>query len=289
MTQAFRTARLPLLLIAATLLPTVAALAQEGDGDDAGSQSFFQAFFWSENIFGLILIWLLLLMSALAIALTIKFTIDYRRPTVLPADTQERVEAMLSEKKYRDAIQYTEEDDSYLANITHAALSEASNGFGAMERAVEEAADAETAKMLRPIEYLNVLGNISPMVGLFGTVFGMILAFSELVAAGGSPDPAELAAGISTALVTTFWGLVVAIPALTAYALIRNKIDALTSEGMLIAEDLIQPFKPSRRSSSSSSSSSSRPRATPKPEGSGKDRGKDDKRESRREARPEPA
>jgi len=94
-------------------------------------------------------------------------------------------------------------------------------------------------------------------MGLFGTVYGMILAFQQLVASGGSPDPAKLAAGISTALVTTFWGLIVAIPALAAYALIRNKIDALTSEGLVIAEELISPFKPGAKRSSSSSSSSS--------------------------------
>ena len=68
-----------------------------------------------------------------------------------------------------------------------------------MERAVEEAGDAEAVKLLRPIEYLNVLGNISPMIGLFGTVFGMIVAFQALVAGSGSADPKELAGGISTA------------------------------------------------------------------------------------------
>jgi biopolymer transport protein ExbB len=57
-----------------------------------------------------------------------------------------------------------------------------------------------------------------------------------------------LAAGIGTALITTFWGLVVAMPALAAYALIRNKIDALTSEGITVAADLIKPFKAEGRS-----------------------------------------
>jgi biopolymer transport protein ExbB len=102
------------------------------------------------------------------------------------------------------------------------------------------------------VEYLNVVGNISPMIGLFGTVYGMIVAFQRLVAAGGNPDPAELAGGISTALVTTFWGLVVAIPALAAYALIRNRIDAMTSEALVVAEELIGPFKPTGRGSAAS-------------------------------------
>jgi biopolymer transport protein ExbB len=117
---------------------------------------------------------------------------------------------------------------------------------------------------LRPLEYLNVLGNIAPMLGLFGTVYGMIVAFQTLVEEGGSADPGKLAAGISTALVTTFWGLIVAMPALAAYALIRNKIDALTSEGILIAEELINTFKPGNKAGSEQ-----RQRATPKPQARG--------------------
>src|SRR5690606_31007928 len=98
-----------------------------------------------------------------------------------------------------EAIEYAQGDPSYLAALINAALGEASNGYPAMERAIEEEADSGISKMLRPLEFLNVMGNVSPMLGLFGTVYGMILAFQQLVAAGGRPDPAQLAAGISTA------------------------------------------------------------------------------------------
>jgi len=171
------------------------------------------------------------------------------------------LDTLLAEKKYRDAIEFAKNDGSYLGKLASAALNEAANGYGAMERAIEEAGDAETTRLLRPLEYLNVLGNIAPMLGLFGTVYGMIVAFQQLVAAGGSADPQNLAAGISTALVTTFWGLVVAMPALAAYSLIRNKVDALTAEGLIMAEELISPFKPG-----SKKSSEKRTPATPKPE-----------------------
>ena len=142
---------------------------------------------------------------------------------VVPEDTQQHIETMLAEKRYREAIEFSGSEPSYLAKVVSSGLNEASNGYAAMERALEETSDAETTRMLRPIEYLNVLGNIAPMLGLFGTVYGMIVAFNKLVETGGKPDPGELAAGISTALVTTFWGLVVAMPALAAYALIRNQ------------------------------------------------------------------
>ena len=121
---------------------------------------------------------------------------------------------------------------------------ESGNGFAAMERAVEESLEARSSGMLRKIEYLNVIGNISPMVGLFGTVYGMIGLFASIRQAGGMPDPARIADDISVALVTTFWGLLVAIPALSVFALFRNRIDVLTAECALAADRLLTPFKP---------------------------------------------
>ena len=99
------------------------------------------------------------------------------------------------------------------------------------------------AAVWRSIEPLNVLGQVAPMIGLFGTVYGMIVAFQSIVASGGSADPVALAGGIGTALVTTFWGLLVAIPALAAYAFIRNRVDAISSEAESTAIELLQRFK----------------------------------------------
>ena len=89
-----------------------------------------------------------------------------------------------------------------------------------------------------------MLGQVSPMIGLFGTVYGMILAFQAIVATGGTADPGLLAGGISTALTTTFWGLAVAIPTLAAYGIIRNQVDELTTEATLTARELLNHFRP---------------------------------------------
>lgn len=233
------------------------------DDDAASSASLFATFFWPGDFVGIAITWLLIIMSIGSIGLVITYALRARRSQLLPDDLYEELQELIETKKFREAIEISEEEESYLGKLTHAALVEAGNGYTAMERAIEEVGDAETTRSLRPVEFLNVLGNVSPMMGLFGTVYGMIVAFMTLVEQGGTPDPAELAAGISTALVTTLWGLVVAIPAIAAYSLIRNKIDALTSEGMLMVEELIVPFKPGKRSSSS------RPRATPKPDTAG--------------------
>lgn len=237
------------------LLPI--GLAASAPAQDAaaggGSTNFFQAFFWSSDLLGLAIIWLLIISSFISLGLTLVFVMRYRRVNLLPDETHDGIERLLAAKQYREAIALANNDPSYLGRITASALNEASNGYAAMERALEESGDAEATRILRPIEILNVMGNIAPMMGLFGTVYGMIVAFQALVDAGGGADPLELAAGISTALVTTFWGLVVAIPALASYAVVRNKIDAITAEGLVAAEQLIKPFRPSRKKRSSSS------------------------------------
>ena len=243
-----------ILTVMVVLAPDAAFAAAKG----GTSTSWFQMFLFTGGPVGLFIVWSLVLLSALSIGFTIHQVLFYRRKQLLPEEVFDEIKQSLKAKQFNRAITLAEEDGSYLTRLISAALQEASHGYGAMERAIEEASDVEIARMLRPIEYLNVAGNISPMMGLFGTVYGMIVAFQQLVAAGGSPDPSKLAGGISTALVTTFWGLVVAIPALAAYSVIRNKIDSICSEGIILAEEIIEPFKPSGRSSSSSKSKSSR-------------------------------
>ena len=259
-----RRAMTPLLVCSFLLVMVSPALAQ--DKVTTTTSSWFRMFLWSDDFLGLLCIWLLVLMSAVSMGWSLTLVLRYRKSMVVPDETHQQIETMLAEKRYREAIEYSSSEPSYLAKVVSSGLSEASNGYGAMERAVEESSDAETTRMLRPIEYLNVMGNIAPMLGLFGTVYGMIMAFNKLVETGGKPDPGELAAGISTALVTTFWGLVVAIPTLSAYALIRNHLDALTAEGLVLAEELIRPFKPAAANKRPPAApGGTRPRVRPNP------------------------
>jgi len=140
-------------------------------------------------------------------------------------------------------------------------MQQSPHGYAAVIRGLEQTADEQTTVRFRRIEFLNVLGQVSPMIGLFGTVYGMILAFQAIVVSGGNADPVMLAGGIGTALTTTFWGLVVAIPALAGYAIVRNRIDEMTTEATLVAESLLGQFRPGRSSGRKKSSSSASPPA----------------------------
>lgn len=183
-------------------------------------------------------------LSVATVALTIDYCISIRRETFVPAESYRRISEFIEQRAYGDALEYTAEEPSMLSGVVNTGLMESQNGFAAMERAVEESVEERSARMMRKIEYLNVIGNISPMVGLFGTVYGMIGLFASIRQAGGMPEPARIADDISVALVTTFWGLLVAIPALSVFALFRNRIDVLTAECALAADRLLTSFKP---------------------------------------------
>jgi len=185
--------------------------------------------------------------SVVTVALIINYMLKIRRTTILPELMHAQIQEMFENKEYRDAIDVTAGDPSYLGYVVHAALAEAAHGYPAMERAMEEASEERTTKMLRGLEWLNLIGNIGPMLGLFGTVWGMIQVFFKIVEVGGMPKPEQLAEGIGVALVTTLLGLAVAIPALAAYAVFRNRVDSLTSEAMVASQDLISNFRPGKR------------------------------------------
>ena len=240
-----RLLQLSLLCVLAT---TSTALAESGE------HSFGEAFFVSRRndgsieFLGSAVTWLLLLLSICGIGLIVHLSLANRRASVLPDGLLTKIRTNIKKKKFQHAIDVAAKDDSFLGRILVAAFREAKFGFPAMMRALEQTADELATKRLRRIELLNVLGQVSPMIGLFGTVYGMIIAFGAIVAAGGSADPVALAGGIGTALTTTFWGLIVAIPALAGYAIIRNKIDELTVEATIEAEEILNSFRPRRPS-----------------------------------------
>lgn len=229
------------------LLCTAPVFAQGDAPAKPAETSFAAAFFISRGSFlGTAIIWFLLALSIFSVGLMGYMWVINRRVHILPEGLAERSRQLIQTQQYRELLGLLSADVSYFGQVLASALHESSHGFGSMIRALEQAADEYTTRRLRQIEILNVIGNVAPMIGLFGTVYGMILAFQSIVAAGGRPSPVDLAAGIGTALVTTFWGLIIAIPSVAVYALIRNNVDALTSEAMLEAQDLVNRFRPSQ-------------------------------------------
>ena len=122
-------------------------------------------------------------------------------------------------------------------------MAEVEGGWTAVEKALEEATAEQSARLLRRVEYLSVIGNIAPMVGLLGTVTGMIFAFQRVASTQGAAGAGELAEGIYQALVTTVGGLIVAIPSLGLFAIFRNRVDQLVAEAAYMAQHVFTPLK----------------------------------------------
>lgn len=199
----------------------------------SGLHKFFGAGGW--------LVWVVLLpLSVVTIGLIIQYFLLLRRGKLLPTTVINRVHDSLADGDLSEAQEFLRTEGSFLSRTLCVGLAELKNGRGAMENTMAEMIEQDTTTLLRRIEWLNIIGNVAPMVGLFGTVWGMIDAFQGIVNAGGQPEPADLAGGISVALVTTWWGLVVAIPALATYGFLRNRIDSLAAEVSVTAEELLR-------------------------------------------------
>lgn len=182
--------------------------------------------------------------SLASIALIVEHCITIRRATIVPELSVAQIKTMFDERRFREALEFCQADPSFISAVIHAGLIEAANGYEAMETAMQDATSERSARLYRKIEWLNLLGNVAPMFGLWGTVWGMMVAFGEIEARGGKANPADLAGGIMVALVSTFCGLIVAIPALAAYGVFKSKIEQLSTEAALIAEELLANFKP---------------------------------------------
>ncbi|MEY3142215.1 MAG: hypothetical protein RLY21_708 [Planctomycetota bacterium] len=207
-------------------------------------------FFYSTNGDGSIewigsaMIWVLLALSLANVVLIAIAASSNRRRDMLPTDEARELRALLASGRYQDAIDRARRGESDLAAIVTRALDHAPDGTEAMMRASEQAADELLTARLRKLEPLNILGQVAPMIGLFGTVYGMIVAFQTVASSGGAADPVLLAGGIGTALVTTFWGLLIAIPALSAYAVVRNGTIAVSDESLAVVDEMVSLFRP---------------------------------------------
>ena len=155
-----------------------------------------------------------------------------------------RMRTAVADGRFAEALDESRTQGGDFGRVLHAALLAAPGGHDAMVRAAEGMSDELVVRRLRRIEVLNVFGQVAPMLGLFGTVYGMIVAFFTIAQMGGTADPVALAGGIGTALVTTFWGLLIAIPALSAFAVVRNRIDAAGAEGAREVEQILARFRP---------------------------------------------
>lgn len=173
-------------------------------------------------------------LSVIALILIIMHLVQIHEKALLPPDQLEQVDHLLARAEVNGALAFCADpdNDSYFTRIMAVGLTRfQKSAFGAFEikSAIEEAGEEQTARLYRSTDALAVIGSIAPLLGLLGTVVGMVGAFSTL-SKSAAVKPEELAGDISLALVTTLMGLILAIPCIALYTYFRNRIDAFAAE-----------------------------------------------------------
>ena len=139
--------------------------------------------------------YLIVLLSLIMVALIADHLMNIRRATIMPPGLAEEVHRCLAERKTEEAKKHCQEHPGFLSRLLHSGLDETGVNYAAVEKAMEDAAVEQSARLFRRIEYLSVIGTLAPMLGLMGTVWGMIQAFLEFEQKA-NPQVSELAPGI---------------------------------------------------------------------------------------------
>ncbi|MEM7784037.1 MAG: MotA/TolQ/ExbB proton channel family protein [Planctomycetota bacterium] len=232
-------ALIPMLI----LCLAASAFAQESGPGTSEAKGGFLSILFSGGIVGAIMIFVLLGLSLTAAYLIFDHLISIRRKDLMPEGLAEQVRQSLISGNVKEAQEACNMRPSFLSFVLMHGINELEFGWNAVEKSLEDALAEQSARLFRKIEYLSVIGNIAPMVGLLGTVIGMIVAFQSVAATQGTASAPQLAEGIYQALVTTVGGLIVAIPAIGAFAIFRNRIDQFVAEAAYIAQHVFTPLR----------------------------------------------
>ncbi|MBC8873446.1 MAG: MotA/TolQ/ExbB proton channel family protein [Planctomycetes bacterium] len=190
---------------------------------------------------------LILLLSMVAVGFVVEHALTIRKSVLMPELVIAELDELIGQNRIDEAITACNEpqNQSLVAYVVLAGLERYKGsefGFAEYKAAVEEAGEDQTGRLYRKTEVLGLIGSIAPMLGLTGTVLGMITAFNTIAASGGMAKPDELAGGIGQALVTTLMGLVVAIPTMIAFSYFRNRIDSIVAEAGKCVEQIMMPL-----------------------------------------------
>ncbi len=198
---------------------------------------------WVIESLGWMYLGVFLALSVTLVSLFVMNMLAARRDTLCPQELVDSFEEKLNEKEFQEAYDMARTDESVLGQVLSAGLARLSRGYNKAIEGMQEVGEEESMKLEHRLSYMALIGNLSPMIGLFGTVQGMIASFRVIATSPQTPKPSELAAGISTALFTTLVGLAIAIPAIAAYNILRNRVSRLLLEVGVTSENLMSRFE----------------------------------------------
>lgn len=197
--------------------------------------------FWDFILKGGVMMIPIGLCSLVALAVIVERSVTLRRPKVIPPAFLDRIKQALRAGGRKQALGECESDGSPIARIFAAAIRRMGEPIGVLERHVEQAGQRVVFRMRKYLRVLSVIAAVTPLLGLLGTIFGMIRAFQTVATSAEALGRTEmLARGIYEAMITTAAGLSVAIPVLIGYHWVSAKIERLVVEMDMMVVDLVE-------------------------------------------------
>ena len=185
----------------------------------------------------------LLLISIYFTAIVIRLFMEFRMSELVPPALVDKLEAAIKERKFQEAYDICRDDNSFLAKLVRTGVANLPNGRPEAKEAMNTVSEEVIITMESRISYLATIGTLGPMIGLVGTIWGMIQSFQTIATAGGTqPRADQVAEGISTALFITLEGVSLSVPAIFFYALFRNRIASIAMEANKVADRVINGF-----------------------------------------------
>lgn len=224
----------------------LAVAAESGAADDGGEEgrSLFSMVIGS----GLVE-YVLIALSVVGISIGIQRLLTIKREALVPEDLVDDLHNIFAEgvndEAVEEAIGVVSGDGSMLGEVLTAALDKKDFGFDSMREAAESVGVAEQNKYMTQISYLSLLAAIGPMLGLLGTVWGMIGAFMKMASNRGNVDPALLADNIGGAMITTATGLIIAIPMMALFFFLRARVNKCVLDAAVYTGEVLDYFRPS--------------------------------------------
>ncbi len=207
--------------------PDTACAQAADDGAEANAPKQESFLVWLYDALGIRYTVAFLILSFLLIAFIFKYSLSMRQSVLMPDHIVNGFEDAIVNKRFSEAYEQVSEDESFMAQVLAAGMPRLQQGRDSAQKAMEDVIAGEGMKLDQQLSYVGLIASISPMIGLLGTVDGMVASFSVIANSPTTPKPSELATGISMALITTMVGLIMSIPALIFFAIMKNKVNKM--------------------------------------------------------------
>ncbi len=182
----------------------------------------------------------ILVLSIYFVATSVRMFMELRPEILAPPEVIEEAEKLMQGRDFTGLYKRLKGDNSFFSTVVAAGIAELPNGLPDARDAMERVGEVNTIGLERKISMLAVIGTLGPMIGLLGTLMGMIESFSSIATSGTQLKASEVASGISKALVLTFEGVALSVPAIYLFALFRNRISSYGATTMLDADAFVR-------------------------------------------------